>query len=51
MTVVNSVQAIVDLLARAEELACEEHIPFKTAVVRAGHKHAGLLTDQPPTRR
>ncbi len=45
MIVVNTVQAIADLLARAEEIAREEHIPFKTAVLRAGHEQANLRAD------
>ena len=45
MIVINSVQATADLLALADEIAREEHIPVKMAIVRAGHAPASLLED------
>ncbi len=45
MIMVNSVQAVADLLALAEEIAREERIPLKMAVVRAGHEQANLRAD------
>ena len=45
MIVVNSVQAVADVIALADEIAREERIPFKAAVLRAGHQQANLLAD------
>ncbi len=45
MIMVNSVQAVTALLDLAREIAREEHISFKSAVVRAGHERANFLVD------